>query len=173
MEFTRELYWNVGHGTATLLPMYLAVIMALGVMIKGLLGKIAIYKQGRPLARTDRLTERLGRALKDILGQQRVIRKRWPGLAHGLFFWGFAVLAVGTTLVFVQADITSLLLGREFLTGIFYLWFSLALDIAGLLCLAMLVGLLRVATGGLCAPRVPDHGDRCQPDHSVDLASSS
>ena len=30
MEFTREIYWNVGHGPLTLVPMYL---LALGAMI--------------------------------------------------------------------------------------------------------------------------------------------
>jgi Fe-S oxidoreductase/nitrate reductase gamma subunit len=142
MELTRELYWNVGHGAATLLPMYLAVLIALGVMVKHFLLKIEIYKQGLPLERTDRLDDRALRALRDIFWQRRVIRKRWPGLVHGLFFWGFSVLTLGTILVFIQADVTDPLLDRKFLTGFFYLFFSLSLDIAGLLCLGMLAGLL-------------------------------
>ena len=30
MEFTREIYWNVGHGAGTLIPMY---ALAIGAMV--------------------------------------------------------------------------------------------------------------------------------------------
>ncbi|BBO78731.1 electron transporter [Desulfosarcina widdelii] len=142
MELTREIYWNVGHGAATLIPMYVLVIIALGVMVKRFLGRIQIYKQGLPLERTDRLYERVSRALKILLSQKRVIQQRWPGLVHGLFFWGGAVLTVGTILVFVQVDFTDPWFNEKFLTGTVYLVFSLSLDIAGFLCLVMLAGLL-------------------------------
>ena len=142
MELTREIYWNVGHGALTLIPMYLLVLVAVGVVVTYSRKRIRIYRQGLPLERTDRMNERIRRALKILFSQQRVVRERWPGILHGLFFWGFTVLAIGTTLVFVQADVTDLLFGGRFLTGPLYLIFSLALDLAGLLCLIMLTVLL-------------------------------
>ena len=33
MESTREIYWNVGHGIATLAPMYLLALAALGLLV--------------------------------------------------------------------------------------------------------------------------------------------
>ena len=33
MEFSREIYWNVGHGAGTLVPMYLLTIAALAVLV--------------------------------------------------------------------------------------------------------------------------------------------
>ncbi|MFZ2948241.1 MAG: heterodisulfide reductase-related iron-sulfur binding cluster, partial [Desulfuromonadaceae bacterium] len=64
-----------------------------------------------------------------------------PGYAHGLFFWGFALLFVGTILVAAQADFTDLLFGYRFLNGDFYKYFSLVLDLAGLAAMVMLLGL--------------------------------
>ncbi|PID40161.1 MAG: electron transporter [Proteobacteria bacterium] len=157
MELTREIYWNVGHGAATLIPMYILLAIALGVMIKAFARRIRIYKQGLPLERTDRLGVRIRWALKTLLSQSRVIRQRWPGLMHGLFFWGIAVLVVGTTLVFVQADITNPLFNSRFLKGTVYLIFSLSLDLAGLMCLVMLAGLLvrrYTASAGLAVTRL-------------------
>lgn len=142
MEMTRELYWNVGHGAATLVPMYLLAIIAVAVMAKYFLQRVQLYKQGLPLERTDQLSVRIQRAIKNVLFQNKVTKKRWPGLVHGLFFWSFGVLFIGTLLVFLQADLTALLFGVTFLKGPFYLFFSLALDLAGLVCLIMLVGLL-------------------------------
>jgi Fe-S oxidoreductase/nitrate reductase gamma subunit len=71
-----------------------------------------------------------------------VRRVRGPGTAHGLFFWGFFLLFLGTCLIFLQADFTDLLFDIQLLKGTFYLWFSLILDLAGLMCLLMLAGLL-------------------------------
>lgn len=139
MELTREIYWNVGHGV--LIPMYLLVAAALGVLVWGVRKRLAIYRQGRALDRTDRRDERLAGVVRDVLLQVRVLRVPGAGTAHGLFFFGFVLLTIGTTLVFLQADILQPLFGVRFLTGWFYLLFSVVLDIAGLVGLVMLVGL--------------------------------
>jgi Fe-S oxidoreductase/nitrate reductase gamma subunit len=142
MEFTREIYWNVGHGAATLVPMYLLALGAfvyIGYVFKK---RVEVYRMGLPLQRNDHPRARLRYALSNVLLQRSVIGVRWPGLIHGLFFWGFLVLVVGTTLVFIQADFTDPLFGLVFLKGNFYKFFSLALDLAGLGCIAMLATLL-------------------------------
>src|SRR5665811_320723 len=61
---------------------------------------------------------------------------------HSLFFWGFGVLFIGTLLVMAQSDFFDLLFHIKFLQGGFYEFFSLALDLAGLVALLMLGGLL-------------------------------
>ncbi len=138
MEFTREIYWNVGHGPGTLVPMYLLVLVALGVLVKMFLKRREVYRQGLPLARTDHLGARIREMLANVLLQRQVIRVRPAGVFHAVFFWGFFLLFIGTTLIVIQADFTDLLFDYKFLKGNFYKLFSITLDLAGLAALVML-----------------------------------
>ncbi|MBU1564176.1 MAG: 4Fe-4S dicluster domain-containing protein [Proteobacteria bacterium] len=142
MEFTREIYWNVGHGALTLVPMYLLAAIAIGLLVRGALQRIPLYKQGLPLNRTDQVGRRIAIMIENVLLQKKVTRVMWPGLLHGLFFWGFGLLVIGTTLIVIQADFTDLLFNVKFLKGTFYKLFSIVLDVAGLVCIIMLGGLL-------------------------------
>jgi len=142
MDFTREIYWNVGHGASTLVPMYLFAIVALGLLVKGFLQRVEVYRQGLPLDRKDQPVKRTIFMLKNVLLQKKVVEVRWPGFLHGLFFWGFGLLLIGTTLIVIQADFTDLLFDVKFLKGTFYKLFSIVLDLAGLVCIVMLGGLL-------------------------------
>jgi Fe-S oxidoreductase/nitrate reductase gamma subunit len=142
MEYTREIYWNVGHGAWTLVPMYLLAIFAIGLLVKGFYARVKVYQQGQPLVRDDQRLRRLVLMLQNVLLQKKVSQVVWPGLLHGLFFWGFGLLFIGTTLIVIQADFTDLLFDVKFLTGTFYKLFSIVLDIAGLVCMVMLGGLL-------------------------------
>lgn len=141
MEFTREIYWNVGHGVLTLLPMYLLVIAAIVIVAKAFSVRIRVYKQGGPVERTDSWPDRFRFMVQNVLSQKKVTGVKMPGLFHGIFFWCFFLLLIGTGLIVVQADFTDLLFGVKFLKGTFYKLFSLVLDLAGLLALVMLVGL--------------------------------
>ncbi len=141
MELTREIYWNVGHGATTLAPMYLFFLAAAALLVKGFLDRVKVYKQGLPLNRVDDLGIRISDMLKNVLLQTKVSRVKGPGLPHALFFWGFFLLVIGTTLIVIQADFTDLLFDITFLKGTFYLLFSITLDLAGLLAVAMLFGL--------------------------------
>ncbi len=141
MEFTREIYWNVGHGAGTLLPMYLLVIAAIAVLVKMFLQRREVYRQGLPLNRTDNMGERITDMLGNVLLQKKVTNVKIPGMFHGLFFWGFFMLLIGTTLIVIQADFTDLLFGYTFLKGNFYKIFSITLDISGLVALVMLSAL--------------------------------
>ncbi len=142
MEYTREIYWNVGHDLSVLLPMYLIAFAAIAVVVNEFIRRVRVYKQGQPLERTDQLPLRVKSALRNVLLQSQVLRVHAPGGAHALFFWGFVLLTIGTTLVFIQADLTDPLFGVQFLKGPFYLLFSVVLDIAGLFAIACLIGLL-------------------------------
>lgn len=142
MEFTREIYWNVGHGAGTLVPMYLLTLAAFVLLGWGAWQRIKVYRKGRPLQRSDDLAGRFSTAFYQVLGQVRVTRVAGAGTAHGLFFWGFLLLFIGTCLVGLQADFTDPLFGLKFLKGHFYLFFSLVLDLAGAVAICMLAGLL-------------------------------
>ncbi len=142
MEFTREIYWNVGHGFLTLGPMYLLALTAIGVLVYGFLQRIKVYKAGLPLDRTDQPAVRAVDAIKTALLQTNVFRVIFPGIFHSIFFWGFFLLLIGTTLIVIQADFTDLLFDYIFLKGTFYKIFSITLDFAGLFAIIMLGALL-------------------------------
>ncbi len=140
MESTREIYWNIGHGVVA--PMYLFALVAFGLFARGFWQRFPVYRQGKPLSRLDRLPERLLLMIRGMLTQSKVVRVVDPGSLHALFFWGFGLLFIGTLLVMAQADFTDLFFHYRFLTGGFYKLFSLVLDMAGLVALLMLGGLL-------------------------------
>ena len=142
MEFTREIYWNVGHGFTTLAPMYGLLLVALTVFVFGFLKRIKVYRLGQPLDRTSQRGERIKQMLENVLLQTKVFRVPGSGTAHALFFWSFFVLVIGTSLIVAQADFTDLFFGVKFLKGTFYKLFSLTLDLAGLVAIVMLAGLL-------------------------------
>jgi Fe-S oxidoreductase/nitrate reductase gamma subunit len=142
MEFTREIYWNVGHGFATLVPMYGLLLVALAVFVLGWIKRIKVYRLGQPLDRTDQRGERIKNLIETVLLQTKVFRVPGAGTAHALFFWSFLVLFIGTSLIVAQADFTDLFFGIKFLKGTFYKLFSLTLDLAGLVAILMLSGLL-------------------------------
>ena len=142
MELTREIYWNVGHGATTLVPMYLLTLAAVALFVNAAWKRIAVYRKGQELNRTDNLAKRIVLMFKTMLLQTQVLKVRGPGVAHTLFFWGFFLLFIGTCLIVLQADFTDLFFGIKFLKGKFYLLFSVVLDIAGLVAIIMLAGLM-------------------------------
>ena len=84
MEFTREIYWNVGHGLLTLAPMYGLLLVALGVFVLGCLKRIRVYRLGQPVDRTDQRGERIRHLLASALLQTKVFRVPGAGTAHRL-----------------------------------------------------------------------------------------
>ncbi|MCX6036633.1 MAG: heterodisulfide reductase-related iron-sulfur binding cluster [Chloroflexi bacterium] len=140
MNFTREIYWNVGHGVV--LPMYLFAALTLAILIYGFVKRIRVYRQGKPLQRLDHLPARIVRLVKRGLGQLRVMLVKAPGITHALLFWGMLLLFIGTLLVMAQADFTDPVFNLDFLKGTFYLLFSLTLDIAGAVVIVMLCGFI-------------------------------
>ncbi|MDO9068014.1 MAG: (Fe-S)-binding protein [Deltaproteobacteria bacterium] len=140
MDATREIYWNVGPGA--ILPMYLLTFATLALLFWGIWRRLPHYRQGQPLQRLDQLGRRCALLLRNLLTQQSVRRGALAGIFHSFFFWGFGLLFIGTLLIMLQADVTEPLFNTIFLQGNFYRGFSLVLDLAGLLALLMLGGLL-------------------------------
>lgn len=127
---SREIYWNIdGH-----LLMYLVFAVALFFFAKGMQRHYKMWRIGKAELRFDRPAERFKLMLDQTFTHRRLLRDPFPGLMHFFIFWGFVVMTFGTFLVFLEADF-----GIVTLRGTFYLWFSLAMDIAGAL---VLVGIL-------------------------------
>jgi Fe-S oxidoreductase/nitrate reductase gamma subunit len=139
---TREIYWNIGNSAAVLVSMYALTAIAFSVLAWGFWKRVKVYRLGQNINRTDNLGVRIRNLRKNVLFQSKVVSVKSPGVAHGLFFWGFSLLFIGTCLIVVQADFTDLLFGVKFLKGNFYLIFSVVLDLAGLVSIVMLGGLV-------------------------------
>jgi Fe-S oxidoreductase/nitrate reductase gamma subunit len=138
MENTREIYWNVGHGVTPL--MYLLAFAAMGYVVWSFWKRLSIWKRGRALNRFDHFWKRLFRLIGIDAGQVLVARTA-PGKLHAIWFWAFAILFIGTLIVMAQADLLQPLFGIVIMKGTFYLWYSLVLDVAGVLALLALLGL--------------------------------
>jgi Fe-S oxidoreductase/nitrate reductase gamma subunit len=132
MEPTREIYGNIVGGEVV----YLFMIVSFGLLGWGLYRRMRQWQRGRPENRFEDLGGRLKVMLIHGIGQHKTLREGIPGLLHFLMYAGFIVLFIGTLMVAVQED-----MGIVFLTGPFYLFFSLTLDIFGLLCFVGVAGL--------------------------------
>ncbi len=136
MNYTREFYWNVGHGV--LIPMFTFTAITAVILIYGFFRRIRIYRKGKPLPRLDHLPTRIFRLVNRGLVQLRVMIVKAPGITHALQFWGMLLLLLGTIIVMIQVDFTQPLINFKFIQGTFYLVFSLTLDIAGAVVAVML-----------------------------------
>lgn len=129
---TREVFWNIKHFWllyVTFVPVVLAFAFGAWNLVRR-------WRRGKPVQRTDNWRERLDGFFRDAVAQEQ-IRKgdRRAGFFHVLISWGFVVLFIGTTVVFIHAD-----LRIPLMQGWFYLVFqSLILDLFGL---GAIVGLL-------------------------------
>src|SRR5690606_12526396 len=115
---------------------YLLLLPMAAAFAFGVWNHVRRWRTGRPTERADCWRERLKGFFSDAVGQEQLRRgDAGAGLFHILLSWGFVILFIGTTVVFIQAD-----LRIPIMQGWFYLIFqSLILDIFGL---GAIVGLL-------------------------------
>ncbi|MCJ7508238.1 MAG: heterodisulfide reductase-related iron-sulfur binding cluster [candidate division Zixibacteria bacterium] len=137
MEITREIFWNVGAGIRIII--YILAIIPLVFLIWGIYKKIRLWRIGKPENRYDKIGKRILSFISFGLFHKRFFRDLYPGLMHLFIFWGFVVLFLGTAVVMFQDDIASPLFGIFFFHSYFYLYFSLILDIFGLLLIIGIV----------------------------------
>ena len=121
----------------TLLAIYAVTGVALLVAAYGLWDRWRIWKQGPAGSTGASLWLHLQRLLVIAVFQKKVARRRYAGVMHILLYTGFIALAIGTTIVAVNTDVTSHV-NWDILRGNPYLIFKAALDFMGL---AFLVGL--------------------------------
>lgn len=135
---TRELFWNIS-GQWVMYPLFLAVV---AFFVLFYVRRVKLWRIGRPDDRSGHVGLRLRGALRDAVLQVRVLREKKGGIIHLAMYAGMIVLLLATALTAADAD-----LGTSFVQGGLYLYFfSLAVDVAGLLfCIGMAAALIRRA----------------------------
>jgi Fe-S oxidoreductase/nitrate reductase gamma subunit len=131
-QITREIFWNVG---GVRLIVYLLALIPVFLFIYGLWRKIKLWRVGKKENRYDQILRRIISKLYYGVLQVRNLEKPFPGIMHLLIFWGFVILFIGTVIIFLQEDLTLPIFNYEFLQGNFYLWYSLILDLFGVLAI--------------------------------------
>ncbi len=121
----------------TLFAIYAVTGVALLIMAYGLWDRWRIWKRGAAGTTGASFWLHFQRLLVIAVFQKKVARRRYAGVMHVFLYTGFIALAIGTTLVAVNTDITSHV-NLDILRGNPYLVFKVALDFMGLL---FLVGL--------------------------------
>jgi Fe-S oxidoreductase/nitrate reductase gamma subunit len=129
------------------------MVVALAIAAYGFWRLVRVWRLGRP----DPVWNHLGARFRRMLGaiaQLTVLRRRAPGIAHALVFYGFWVLFAATVVVFVDHD-----LGLPIMQGAFYLVFqSLVVDLFGAFVLVGLV--VALARRYVLRPPQLEHGNR-------------
>ena len=139
---------------------YLFGYSAIAVFLYGVYVQVRKYRRGTKASLEGGLWGRFGWMIESLLSQRTVTRRdRSAGAAHGLIFYGFVLLFLGTATITLEYDILEPLFGIRFWHGEFYLWFSLVLDVAGI---ALISGLLymMVRRGWIKPPKL----DYARPD---------
>ena len=126
----RQVYWNAESFGVLFYPL---AAIAMAIFAYGVYRRWQMWVAvGKPEIRMDRIQERIALLLKNGLLQGKTFRDPYPGIMHGLIFFGFVVLSIGTALIAKETYITGPLLGWTFLRGTFYLVFSFLMDLFGL-----------------------------------------
>lgn len=127
----REVFWNAPFE----MILFIFTGIALVIFAYGIYRRWQMWTAlGKPEDRTDNAGERVKSLIVNGLFQVRTFRDVYPGIFHGLIFFGFLVLIFGAAI-----DATQFHIGLPFFHGGFYLWFSLIMEIFGL---AVLIGVI-------------------------------
>jgi len=129
---TREIFWNVGNVRVLI---YVIAVAPVFIFAYGLFKRIRLWRLGGAEPRFDQLWTRIRSFITYALGHALILRDRYSGFMHLLIFWGFVVLFLGTATIVVQEDFVLPIWGKTFFHGDFYLYYSLSLDVFGLLAI--------------------------------------
>ena len=159
----REVFWNTGQFEVLL---FVLTAVALAVFAYGVYRRWQMWKAiGKPELRCDNLEQRLKRLLTDGFFQIKTFRELYPGIMHGLIFFGFFVLIFGAFFDATEYHIAEPL-GIAFLRGKVYLFFSFVMELFGL---AVLLGVLMALYRRYVA-RPDGLGYQGKPDNTPDDA---
>ncbi len=129
-EPAREHFAIVGE--EVFLPLLISQGIAFAILVGGLLYRWLTWRRVKGRLPRDSFLTRVKALLRVGLLQRKVIREVYAGLLHALIYTGFIVLAIGTTLVALEWDVTIRLLDTRFLVGLNYIVFEVALELFGL-----------------------------------------
>ena len=138
---------------------YVIGFAAIGVFGFGVYVQLRKYRRGAA-AEVGSLPGRFAAMVGTVLSHRTIARRDRPsGAAHRLIFYGFVLLFIGTATITLDYDILGPIFGVHFWRGSFYLWFSLVLDVAGVLLAGGLVYMM-YRRGWLRPPKL----DYARPD---------
>ena len=148
IDYVRE-YLPFLPRTATLITMYTCVAVVIALFVWGFVRRYRAYtRSGASLwatanGQTIPWGPRVGRMLRDVVGQTKVRERRLPAVLHLPLFYGTVLLFIGTVIVLVNEDVLRWF-GDFRISGLFYVVFEFVLDLAGLaLVLGVSVALWR------------------------------
>src|SRR5450759_3999869 len=160
----REVFWNAQHFEPIL---FLLTAVALAIFAYGVYRRWQMWKAlGKSEIRWDSIGQRIKLLLKDGLLQVKTWRDPYPGIMHGLIFFGFFVLLFGAIFDAGEFHITEPLFNWSFLRGNFYLGFSFLMEVFGL---CVLIGIL-LALFRRYVLKPERLGYKGKPDHTADDA---
>jgi Fe-S oxidoreductase len=129
---TRVLFED--FAPAAIIAFYVIACTAIAVFFFGVYIAVRKYRRGSAAEVGGDLLARLRAMVGTVLSHRTIARRDRPaGAAHRLIFYGFVLLFLGTATITLDYDIVGPILGVHFWHGAFYLWFSLVLDVAGVL----------------------------------------
>jgi Fe-S oxidoreductase/nitrate reductase gamma subunit len=133
----REVFWNA-QGFETILFILTAVAMA--IFAYGVYQRWTLWKaMGKEEIRWDELPARIKGLIVNGFLQIKTWKDPYPGIMHGLIFFGFFVLIFGAAFDAGEFHITEPLFGWSFNRGNFYLGFAFLMQAFGL---CVLIGVL-------------------------------
>ncbi len=141
---------------------YVSGIASLGSFAYGTYAQIRKYRRGARSGAWSPFWPRFIAMARTVLTHRTIKRRDTAaGVTHGLIFFGFALLFIGTSVITLDYDILEPLTGLRFWHGWFYLVFSLIVDVAGV---ALIAGLLYMMyrRGWLGLPKL----DYARPDRT-------
>ncbi len=142
-EIARESFFNIGgpHGFMRW-GLYIFMFIAFFYLAYSVIQRVLIWRKGQPELRTDYPEKRILAVIKYVILQAKILRESFAGIMHASIFFGFVALAGVTFFIFVKDDFTELFFHWNFITGNFYLIWSLVGDLAGMV---VLIGLIMAA----------------------------
>jgi Fe-S oxidoreductase/nitrate reductase gamma subunit len=120
----REIYWYIPR--ILIVVHYGLFIVASIIFFYGVLKHFQLIRLGKKDNRLSSLLKRIFNLVYYGLFQRRILERLYQGATHTGIFYGLGLLYIGTLVVLVQSD-----LGIIILTGTFYQYFSLTMDLAG------------------------------------------
>jgi len=130
---SREVFWNISHSSL----MYLLAAIAVAFWLFSIYRRYKLWRMGK----RDDCSKDIGKRMwvfirttvVDILAHRRFLRDSYPGIMHLIIFWGFLILLLASAIDAITYY------SHRHITGAPYLWFSLIVDIGGLLVLAGII----------------------------------
>jgi Fe-S oxidoreductase/nitrate reductase gamma subunit len=133
----REVFWNAQHFEPIL---FVLTAVAMIIFIYGIYRRWQLWKAvGKPEIRWDKIPERIKSLIVNGFLQVKTWKDPYPGIMHGLIFFGFFVLLFGAVFDAGEFHITEPFFSWSFLRGKFYLVFAFLMQTFGL---CVLIGVL-------------------------------